>query len=258
MSRGHSSRRIHFLDELRGLCVILMVFYHAFYTAGFMFGLPIAQKLFMFFQPVEPLFAGVFVFLCGMCCNFSHNNLKRGALLAGVAVAMSLVLWGAVKQSWLRSDSVIWFGILHCLAACILLYVLLRPTIRLIPAWLGLLICALLFVLCWHVPLDEGGYFGIAGVFRWYIPHADGMNPFLYPFGLCRSSAAGDYFPLIPWFFHFLGGTYFGTWKMPRWMSRSRFPLFSKVGKYAIWIYLAHQPVIYGLCYGIYLLVNAI
>lgn len=248
MSRGHSSRRIHFLDELRGFCVVLMVFYHAFYTAGFIFGLSIAQKLFMFFQPVEPFFAGVFVFLCGMCCNFSHNNLKRGLLLAGVAVAMSLVLWFAAGKG-LPRDSQIWFGILHCLAACILLYVLFRPTIRFIPAWFGLPICILLFLICWHIPIEEGGYLGITGLFRWDIPHAVGMNPFLYPLGLCSANATGDYFPLIPWFFCFLGGCFFGTWKMPHWMSRSRFSLFSKIGKYAIWIYLAHQPVIYGLCY---------
>lgn len=257
MGRSSPSRRIHFLDELRGFCIILMVFYHGFYTLG-MFGAPFALDLFEFFTPAEPFFAGIFVFLCGICCNFSHSNLKRGLLLAGAAVLLSLVLWAAIQGGLLHHSSMIWFGILHCLAACILLYTLLHPTIRFIPAWLGLIVCAVLFVLCLHVPVAEGGYFGIPGVFRLNVPSADKTNPFLYPFGLCPVGFAGDYFPLIPWFFCFIGGTYVGTWHRhyPKWMSRSHVPLLSHIGKLSIWIYLAHQPIIYGICFLVYFLIQ--
>lgn len=258
MSNTRSHRRIHFLDELRGFCVILMVFYHAFYTVGYIFDVPLGRTLFTFFMPAEPFFAGLFIFICGICCNLSHNNLKRGLLLAAAAVGLSLVLWLAVQWGFLHKSSLIWFGILQCLAACILLYVLLRPTIRFIPTWLGLLLCILLFICCWHVPASQGGYFGIPGIFRLYIPTAEINNPFLYAFGLCPISVTVDYFPLLPWFFCFLAGSYLGVWyrRFPKWMYRSRFPLFSKIGKLSIWIYLAHQPVIYGICYLIFLLIH--
>ena len=29
--------RIHLMDEIRGLCVLLMIFYHAFYTMSMLF-----------------------------------------------------------------------------------------------------------------------------------------------------------------------------------------------------------------------------
>lgn len=251
MARTHSRRRIHFLDELRGFCIILMVFYHAFYTVGYMFNVSFAQTLFDFFTPIESIFAGIFVFLCGMSCRLSRNNLRRGLLLAAVAVALTLVLWGGVQLGWLYNGAVIWFGILHCLAACILLYTLLYPTIRFIPPWLGLLLCTVLFAFCYHIPSGEGGYFGFDGLFRLYIPAAEANNPFLYPFGLCPVGATGDYFPLLPWFFCFLGGAYAAMWGIPKWMNRSRAPFFSRIGRWSLWIYLAHQPVIYGLCLGI-------
>lgn len=253
MSHSSSHRRIHFLDELRGFCVILMVFYHAFYTIGYIFNVPFSQTLFEFFTPAEPFFAGLFIFICGICCNLSHNNLKRGLCLAAVSALLSLVLYLAVKAGFLHSSSLIWFGILQCLAACILLYVLLRPTIRFIPAWIGLSVCAVLFIFCLHVPSSDGGYFGIRGLFILPVPQAPLNNPFLYALGLCPVSLTADYFPLLPWFFCFLGGCYVGTWHRhyPKWMHRRHIPLFSRIGKLSLWIYLAHQPVIYGLCYGI-------
>lgn len=258
MGNTRSHRRIHVLDEIRGLCVILMVIYHALYTVGYIFNIAFVRDLFHFFMPAEPFFAGVFVFICGVCCNLSRNNLKRGLLLAAAALGLSLALWFAVQAEFLHESSLIRFGILHCLAACILLYTLLRPTIRLIPAWLGVALCALLFFVSWHVPAENGGYFGINGLFEWHIPAAPTDTPFLYPFGLCPVSLAADYFPLIPWFFCFLTGYYVGTRhrSYPMWMFRSRFPLFSRIGKHAIWIYLAHQPAIYGLCYLISLLLS--
>lgn len=252
MSRTHSGRRVHLLDELRGFCIVLMVFYHAFYTIGYMFNVEFAKTLFDFFTPVEPFFAGLFVFICGICCHFSHSNLKRGLLLAGVAVLLSAVLWCATRLTILDASSMIWFGILHLLAVCILLYVLLRPTLNFIPTWLGLALCILFFVLFMHVSPYEGSYFGIRGLFTVSTPPMD-RNLFSYVFGLCYVGSAGDYFPLLPWVFCFLAGTYVGRWRrrFPSWMSRSRFPLFSAIGKVSLWVYIAHQPVIYGLCFVI-------
>ena len=84
--------RIALLDELRGLCVLLMVVYHGLYTLGYYLDIAACRRLFHFFTPVEPLFAGIFIFLCGLCCPLSHSNLKRGALLAVVAAGVSLVM----------------------------------------------------------------------------------------------------------------------------------------------------------------------
>ena len=110
--------RIPFLDEVRGLCCVLMVFHHAFYTLGYFYGIRVGQFLFDFFAVPGPFFAGLFILISGICCRFSRNNLKRGVLLLAVAMAMTLGLWLFIP------DSVIWYGVLHFLATAIWLYAL--------------------------------------------------------------------------------------------------------------------------------------
>lgn len=245
--RTSSPSRIALLDELRGLCVLLMVFYHAFYTAGYLLGVGFCRQLFHFFMPVEPLVAGIFIFLCGLCCVFSHSNLKRGLLLAVVAAGVSLVM--AIGFS----DEPIWFGVLHLLSVCILLYALLRPLLRRAPAWVGFGICAILFVLCRNIPSQyDDGFFGIAGV--WTIPISETLlrQAWLYPLGLGRiAGVQGDYFPLLPWIFCFFAGSFLGrpiaNGILPAWTYRSHVPPLSFLGRHALWIYILHQPVIYGI-----------
>ena len=245
-----AGQRIHFMDEVRGFDIILMVFFHAFYTIGYLFNVPWGQALFRFFQPSEAFFAGVFVFICGISCRLSHSNWKRGGLLLLVAAGISAVLW-----VFMRSE-MIWFGILHFLAVAILLFALLRPLLDRIPPAAGLAACAALLLLTWWVPAYKGGAFGIPGLFSLPVPDAWQGCLWLYPLGLSESIPAGDYFPLLPWIFCFLAGSFAGVWakagRFPRWMYTRRVPFFSWIGKHTLVIYVVHQPVIYGICLAIY------
>ena len=65
--------RIYFMDEVRGFDLLLMVAFHGFYTAGYLFGFRPAAWLFNFFNPVEPFFAGLFILICGISCRLSHS-----------------------------------------------------------------------------------------------------------------------------------------------------------------------------------------
>lgn len=249
--------RIHFLDELRGLCVLLMVAHHAMYTAGFLFGNAWFAAAFHFFEPVaSPFFAIIFFVLCGISCHLSHNNLLRGLKLLAVAVGMSAVLY------FFMYDSMIWFGVLHMLACSILLCAALVPLTRRVPGWAGMLTAAILFVLfaCWPYPHSsngffQGGFFGIAGVFEWHWPTQWEALTFLNPLGIGKLSSA-DYYPLLPWSFAVVFGMFLGKYidRFPRWMSVSHIPPLSWVGRHAILAYLLHQPVIYGICLVIHLI----
>ena len=73
--------RIHFLDELRGIAVFCMVFYHAFYTIGYFFNWGWGLWLLNFFMPAEPFFAALFIFISGIASNLSHSNIERGSKL---------------------------------------------------------------------------------------------------------------------------------------------------------------------------------
>lgn len=49
-------KRIYLLDELRGLAVFCMVFYHAFYSMSEFFSFEIGTKLLDFFTPRRAVF----------------------------------------------------------------------------------------------------------------------------------------------------------------------------------------------------------
>lgn len=247
-------RRIHFLDEVRGFDLILMVFFHGFYMLGWIYDMAFGRVLFTFFQPVQPFFAGLFIFICGISCHLSHNNLRRGLILAGIAAGISLFLYLFMR------DEMIWFGILQFLAVSILLFAALRPLLSKIPPAVGIAVCALLLLLTWHMPAELGSWFGIPGVFSLSLPENLVDISWLYPLGIGRGVGA-DYFPLLPWFFCFLAGSFVGVWaeagRFPGWMYKSRLPWLSWIGKHTLVIYVTHQPVLFLLCGGVIRLIRA-
>lgn len=88
------------------------------------------------------------------------------------------------------------FGVLHLLASCMLLFGLTRGFWEALPAWVLPVLClALIFLTA---------------------PCADGVTtqtPQLWLFGFTTPDfASADYFPLLPWFFVFLLGTWAGRY----------------------------------------------
>ena len=184
-------KRIVWLDELRGLLVIGMVFHHFCYTLGYLFDVEVGRRIFVGFGPLHPLGAGLFILICGFCCHLSHSNVRRGLLLLGAATAMSLFLWIFMPENR------IWFGILQLLAVCILLYAAGSRALAHVPLWCGVAVCAVLLVLTWHLPPEEagrwspgGGFFGIAGLWEVPLPEAVMQQKLLFPLGLARGYSA--------------------------------------------------------------------
>ena len=69
---------------------------------------------------------------------------------------------------------------------------------------------------------------------------------------------SADYYPLLPWIFLFLTG-YF-TYKLleskgisnKMKKTENRRELFTFLGRNSLWVYMIHQPVIYGILYIIF------
>lgn len=235
--------RIHLLDELRGFCVLLMIFYHAFYTMS-MFHFHIGTQLLVFFTPAEPFFAGLFIFISGISCQLSHSNLLRGGKLLLVALALTAVTYFVIP------DSLILFGILHMLSLCMLIFGAGERLWNKIPLFLGLALCITLFLIT--LPIRQG-YIGFPGMPFWHIPASWYEFGWLFPLGIPRSDFfSSDYFPLLPWIFVFFAGTYVGRWakngKFPAFSYRLRFSSLSWMGRHALLLYVLHQPLIYGVC----------
>ena len=99
--------RMHLLDELRGLAVVCMIFYHAFYLIGEILQIEWGKILCNFFTPAEPYFASLFIFLSGIACNLSRSNVERGVKLGIVALGITLATY------LYDPNYIITFGVLH-------------------------------------------------------------------------------------------------------------------------------------------------
>lgn len=237
--------RIYFMDELRGLAVFCMIFYHGFYTLGFLYHINLGAFFFRFFMPAEPVFAGLFMFISGIACNLSHSNLSRGLKLLALALGVTLVTWIFVPEE------IITFGILHFLAVCMILTGLLKPVIdRFHFSWIPVAVCTVLYLFTKNIEL---GFLGLGGPLSIPLPQTLYTTNWLAPLAFHNSTfASADYFPLFPWIFVYTAGVFVGklakAGKFPTFTYRSSVPPLSWLGRHALILYLAHQPVIYGVC----------
>ena len=243
MKSDASHARIHFMDEVRGFAVLCMIFYHAFYSLAFVFGLDWGLKLLLFFMPAEPFFAGLFIFISGISSDLSHSNLKRGAKLLAVALLVTLVTVVFLPQERIL------FGILHFLSCAMLLFGCIQKPIRRVPLAVGLAVCVVLYLATFQV--GEG-----VACFAIKLPGALYQTDCLAPLGFHSSSFySADYFPILPWIFVFLAGTFVGRLaaeeRFPKWMYTRRIPFLSWLGRHALIVYIVHQPVIFALAYGV-------
>lgn len=240
--------RYALLDELRGFLVFCMVFYHGFFSVYDVFNLKFSADLFDFFSPVQPFFAGCFIFLSGLMCGFSHSNTKRGLITCAIAL---LVTASTVLASEILDTSLsIYFGILHLLGISMLFCGLLDPLLRRMNRFIGLFLNLLLFVGLYGVSDNNYNLFHI----QKFIPAAWHKIPWLFPFGITTNDFySADYFPLIPWIFLFIAGYYavkLGFIERAEHIFRpSRCRPLAFLGRHALLIYILHQPVIYGACY---------
>jgi len=222
-----AKQRIELMDAVRGLSLCLMVIHHFLYDLVVFAGAPRLLFWNPVFETLHYFFAGLFILLSGVSSNFSRSNVRRGLKALAVALAITAVTW--------LMDMPILFGVLHLLGTCMLLYGLTQVFWTGLPAWV--------------IPaLSIAGILATAKL-------ADGWptaTPHLWIFGLTTPDfASADYFPLLPWMFVFLLGTWAGRYvregRLPRWFYETRSPVLAAVGRKSLLIYVVHQPVLYGL-----------
>ena len=235
-----NSARVGLLDELRGFAIICMVVYHALYDLKFLFGVDVPIVFDGWFDIIRDIFAGLFIFISGTVCRYSHNNLKRGVQCFFIGMAMTFIMP-------FFSSGTILFGILHFLGICMMIYGLCEKGFDVLPALVGIILCVLLFIATFGV---RYGYLGIGGVFYLNLPQELYNVGVLFPLGMHNAYfASADYFPLLPWMFVFIGGSYLGIWakngSLPKFFYPTHIKWLATVGRYTIWIYVLHQPILY-------------
>ena len=240
--------RLYLLDELRGLLILNVVAYHTLYDLCYMFGVHMPWFRTEAAYWWQQWMSGSLIFLAGISCLLTRSNLRRGLKTLGWAMVLT------VGTLLVMPDQLILFGVLHFFGCAMLLFALLRPLLDKIPPKVGLVVCLALFVFTKNI------YYGNVGIpYLWEVPVPEVFysTKFLFPLGLPHPHfQSSDYFPLIPWLFLFLAGSFLGrkipAGKVPVFACRSRLPLLGAIGRRTLVIYLVHQPVIYALLFVLF------
>ncbi len=232
--------RIHILDALRGLSVIAMIVHHSYVLLNFVRGVTFDFFTSPLFEALQIIFVSIFLLVSGVCTNFSKNVAKRGTVIFGAAVLVTLATALFLPMCGVQGLE-IYFGILHMFGCAMLLYALLRPLLDKLPWQPVFYVCIVLFIVY---------YFWMSKV-----PFFESPYNFTMIFGFpSRSFYSADYYPLFPYFFLFVAGAMVGRSikgrEFPKWFYDFRFRPFEFVGRHSLLIYLLHQPIVYLLILG--------
>lgn len=226
-------KRIWELDFFRGVFLWGMIGIHLIYDLVDLYGviqweLPAAYLLF------KNRFGILFVLLSGLCATLGKNSVRRGIKVFACGMVCSLATALMVWAGMAGRGLLIYFGVLHCLGTCMLLW----PLFKKQPTW-ALLILGLAMVI-------YGEYLR---------PTAYPWATYLFPLGFKGYGfASSDYFPLLPNLGYFFLGAVLG-----RTLYRGKQTLLPRVraggpvirffrlcGEHSLLIYMLHQPILAG------------
>lgn len=233
---GRKADRFWDVDVVRGVAIVMVVFYHLIFDLDNFGGYPVESTA-GFWAVFADTSAFLFVFLAGLSLSIScaragaeEQRLFGKYLLRGLRI----IGWGMLITLVFRlvDFGYVIFGILHLIGLSIILaYPLLR--FRYANLVLGLSVIAAGV----YMQTQDFVVGGAAGVL-------------LVPLGvLPEGLLMPDYRPLLPWFGVMLLGLFFGNAAYLVWRKqsppapRAARPL-AFLGRHTLFIYLVHQPVL--------------
>lgn len=259
------------LDAIRGLSILAVIWDHVNYDLArifwpswrYMEGAETLTKIGEFSRSYLngelrvwgwPIFVFLFFFVSGACTTFSRNNFWRGLKLALVAVAVSGVTY--ILENYIgMSGSFILFGVLHCLACCILIFAVVElilflfrkfkyyRTVKFVVFFALALVAIYLHfkynVMLWDTSVNNATVATDSKIAGMFIYTSDWWT--------------ADYFPLLPFVGFFFIGATFAQLAYPE--KKSLMPkldgkwhyFLTIPGRYSLWIYLALQVVAIGI-----------
>ena len=229
---ANSKRRIWELDALRGVCIVCVIVVHFLFDLSFFGGINLALPgWFVFLQEYG---GAIFVVLSGVCVTLGSRSVRRGLIVFGAGMLITAVTYGMYKLKMAGPDVVVKFGVLHLLGVCMIVY----PAFKTLSP-IALAPFAAVFI---------AAGFAVKGLT--VQPH------FLFPFGLMYEGfTSSDYFPIFPQLGYFLVGAILGktVYREKRSLLPGSFQkspparFFCWCGRQSLFIYLLHQPIVYGL-----------
>ena len=217
---------------LRGFSIIYVVFYHATFNLAAKYEWAYRMLYSDAMEITQFIFVSMLILLSGICTKLTRSNFKRGIKTFGAALIVTAV------SAIVAPKMTIIFGILHFFAAAMLIYALAGRLIDKIPAYVALPVFILLWLLTYRLYS--------------YAPLMP-KSILLFILGFRTGHVSGDYYPLMPHLFLFLAGTVIGRFvrseRTPALLYKNPLPPITFIGRHTLFIYLIHQPILYGICY---------
>jgi len=234
--------RIYFFDEIRGFMIINVILYHLLYDVVYFY----QRSISWFLSPVgeiwQEIICSAFILVSGACSYFSHNNMWRGIRLLGFAYLISLITYYMVPGYMIK------FGILHMLGVSMIIFAIAKNKLVNVPNNLGIAVSMILYLLTFNV---SRGYLGFPFI-KLPLPALLYKRDVFFILGFySKSFVSADYFPLLPYFFLFICGSFLGkevqkgVW--PDWFYKKHSNFWAMLGRHSLLIYLVHQPVIMAM-----------
>lgn len=216
----NNKTRIWELDLLRGIALILMIYFHIIYDLKEFYNFPVSYESGAN-SYIGKISAILFMLISGISSSLSKSNIKRAFKVLGIALIITII------THLYDSDNGIKFGILHFLGVSMLL----SPIFNKWSKYILLLLSTFIIIL------------GNA------LSNIETSVNYLFPIGIINSSfVSSDYYPLLPWFGVFLYGLALGKFLYSQKRSIFNFSfkenVISKIGRKTLPIYLMHQPTI--------------
>jgi uncharacterized membrane protein len=243
--------RIAAIDEIRGIAILCMLAFHGtvYYEMIFRVHLEFVRIPLVEFVLIAG--GGLFIFISGVSCSFSKNNIRRGLVCFGfglVISAITLVLWKGLDQQ----NTFIFFGILHLLGVSMIVFGLtekaVKKTAEKRSPLIGLAVFSGLFAISYlmvYRGLWEQAVFALEPVqtlYKWNLLYVAGYpNWYAFP--------PIDFYPILPWILLFFAGGYAGIWivkhRLPDWITKVHIRPLVYCGQHTMVIYLIHPLVLY-------------
>ncbi len=237
--RGQN-KRIWEIDFLRGLLIPGMILIHLIYDVVELYGF-VDWKYPAWYFYFKNNYGALFVMLSGVSVTLGSHCIRRGLTVFAGGMICTLVTGCMYAFGMANRGIIIYFGVLHCIGVCMMLW----PVFRRWPVW---------------ILAAVGTILAVAGL---YLRFQLFDFPWLVIFGFVFPGfSSSDYFPLMPNLGYFLLGGVLG--KVLYRPKRTLFPRVNEgcapiramgfCGRHSLLIYLLHQPILALICEGIALI----
>ena len=231
------------IDEIRGLTLLSMILYHGCWDLVYIYHIKApwyeSQGAYYWQQSI----CWTFIFLSGFCWHFGRDKLRHGLkiFLGGAVIT-------AVTLLFMPEDRVV-FGVLTFIGSAAIIVTIFDKRLKRLSAPAGFIISFLLFLLTKQV---NQGYLGFGPYRILALPSFLYKNLLTAYLGFpSKGFFSTDYFSIIPWIFLYTAGYYAYIWMESRDLLRifkkSLCPPLGIAGRHSFWIYMVHQPVLFGI-----------